>query len=286
MPYNSKFYNLVGSSVTTTSAISWDVRIKAALVQSLCRTKPEGELLSSFLSNGTSPTKNNRKGTFGNIIGFDSINPFYFPYAALQVTKACIFAALDGAPFDNNVSKILTDNNLGRIAAKAVVQAIFIIPEAVAYAAAKVGDFVGNAFEFAGNVLKSMGKFIGKVLEPVEKFIGKVFDSVVTFFGKVLESVDTFLNKPLSTRAEASVEGDKKEHKSSNPFSKLFNSNTNNNSKSARNEVKYEAVNTEDEKMSKAVEFTDIKKTERSTEPLATIDEVEEEEHSSMGPKF
>jgi hypothetical protein len=38
--------------------------------------------------------------------------------------------------------------------------------------------------------------------------------------------------------------------------------------------------------MSKSVEFTDIKKTERSTAPLATIDEAEEEEHSSMGPKF
>ncbi|MDR3442463.1 MAG: hypothetical protein P4L65_05550 [Legionella sp.] len=271
MPYNSKFYNLVGSSVTTTSAISWDVRIKAALVQSLCRTKPEGELLSSFLSNGTSPTKNNRKGTFGNIIGFDSINPFYFPYAALQVTKACIFAALDGAPFKNNVSKVLTDDNNLRIAAKAIVQAIFIIPEAIAYAAAKVGDFVGKGLEpvgkFMGKVLEPVGKFIGKVLEPVEKFIGKVFDSVVTFFG------------------EASVEEDKKEHKSSNPFSKLFNSNTNNNSKSARNEVKYEAVNTEEEKMSKSVEFIDIKKTERNTAPLATIDEAEEE-HSSMGPKF
>ena len=145
MPYNWKFYKVVGTSVTTISNISFDQRLKGALVQSLCRKKPEDSEQVSYIRGGT--IKGKTTETFSSLIGLNVFNVLYYPYALIQLIKASIYAGLDGAPLSNKFGKIIPDTNYLRIAAKGFVQSLFIIPEFLFFSLAKIGDLVGTLLE-------------------------------------------------------------------------------------------------------------------------------------------
>ena len=66
MPYNIRFYKMVGTSITTHSDMSFAIRLKTALVQSLARQKPKQNLLTSFLT-GQVLDKKGEQGSFFNI---------------------------------------------------------------------------------------------------------------------------------------------------------------------------------------------------------------------------
>ena len=145
MPYNWKFYKVLGTSVTTVSNISFDQRLKGALVQSLCRKKPDDSEQVSYIRGGT--IKGKTTETFSSLIGLNALNVLYYPYALIQLIKTSLFAGLDGAPLTNKFGKTIPDTNYLRIAAKGFIQGLFIIPEFLFFSLAKIGDLVGTLLE-------------------------------------------------------------------------------------------------------------------------------------------